>query len=536
MKYFFTFVALIAVVLVFRATAAAPLSTPFTFTAAGDHGTGSKTTGSIATVASSGSSFYLALGDLSYTAGGERSWCANFKAKYNHVEVLAGNHDTGESTGGNINTYVQHCPFTLGSLTGDYGKQYYFDYPVSDPLARFIMIAPGVRGSVNIDYTVGGAGYNFTRDAISSARNAGIKWIIVGMHKNCISIGAKTCEVGTAIMRLLIDSKVDLILQSHDHNYQRSHQLSCIQVGAVNSSCIADNGADGKYTKNKGPVIIINGEFGMPLYSVNSGDSEAGYFAKSDSTTWGVMRYTVSEAQISGQYLRSSGGGFADSFSITDPSVPSPQTYAADTFGRRITDGWGGAETGGAYTLVGTAASFDTTGSAGTISLGTNAMRAAHLPAVAALDADAVVRVATDKPAVGGVQIAYVVARRVSAGNEYRGRIRFTTDGRLMVIGERVVAGSMTLLGGEKRVPNLTHRAGTVYRLRMQISGTNPTTIRLKVWPDGQAEPASWLYTATDSASSLQRSGAVGLQAYLSRTASNAPVLVRFDDFRVTKP
>ena len=214
MKLLAILFACLALVLSSLRVVAAPLAAaaPFVFTAAGDHGFDSRTNLSIEVVKNSGSSFYLALGDLSYTPGAEQTWCNNFKSRFNDVELIAGNHDTGESEGGNIDTYIIHCPFTLGSLTGSYGKQYYFDYPAGAPLARFIMISPGVKGSLNINYNVGGAGYNFTRDAIASARAGGIKWIVVGMHKNCISMGAKTCEVGTDIMNLVIDNRVDLIL------------------------------------------------------------------------------------------------------------------------------------------------------------------------------------------------------------------------------------------------------------------------------------------------------------------------------------
>lgn len=545
MKRFLTLLALSTLGLGFVVLAGAQAAS-FTFTAAGDHGTGTKTRQSIDTVANSGSDFYLALGDLSYTAGGEQSWCTTFKAKFDDVEVLAGNHDTGESPGGDIAKYRQHCPFTLGSLTGNYGKQYYFDYPQADPLARFIMIAPGVKGSFNIDYRPAGSGYSFTRDAIDAARNRGIRWIIVGMHKNCISVGAKSCEVGVDIMRLLLDKKVDLILQSHDHNYQRSHQLSCLKTGTVQQSCIADNGSDGRYVKGKGSVILINGEFGVGLYNVSASDPEAGYFAKSDSTTWGVTRYTVSQNELRAQYLRSSGGGFADSFSITTeaapptppPLTPSPgqQTYAADTFSRNVNDGWGQAEQGGTYSYSSTVASFDTNGTAGTISLDANATRAALLAGVAALNVDYSVRVAVDKTAAGGNQTVYLLARRIDNANEYRGRLRFRTDGQLMLIVEKVAGGSKSTVGSETAVPGVTQAAGTFYRVRMQVQGTTPTTIRLKSWADGQPEPSGWTYTGSDASPSLQTAGSVGMQAYLAASATNAPVLFSFDDLRVVTP
>ena len=304
-----------------------PPTVPFAFTAAGDHGSGTAAANSIAVVAQSGSDFYLAMGDLSYQAGAEQEWCTTFKKSFNNVELIAGNHDTGESPGGHIDNYRIHCPYTLAasSLVGDYGKQYYFDYPQNGtPSARFIMITPGVMGTLNIDYTVNGEGYRFTKSAIDDGRELGIKWIIVGMHKNCISAGSKTCEVGKDIMDLLIQQKVDLILQGHDHNYQRSHQLRCLTVDSVDSDCITDRGDDGIYTKGAGPVIILNGEFGVSHYSVDASDSEADYFANSDRTTFGVTKYVVTDSEINGTYLRSGGGSYTDSFKIVDTARPTP--------------------------------------------------------------------------------------------------------------------------------------------------------------------------------------------------------------------
>ena len=112
--------------------------------------------------------------------------------------------------------------------------------------------------------------------------------------------------------------------------------------------------------------------------------------------------------------------------------------------------------------------------------------------------------------------------------------IRFCTDGRLLVVAEQVVNSTVTVLGGKQAVPNVSQQANSFVRLRFQVVGANPTTLRLKAWADGQAEPSSWLYSATDSASSLQTAGAVGMRTYLSSTATNAPLVFSFDDFRAT--
>ena len=242
----------------------------------------------------SGASFLLSLGDLGYTAD-ETAWCAAIKGRFNDVLVVAGNHDTTESGPGDIAQTVVQCPFTLGVPvtagpgTPGYGYEYYFDYPAASPLARFILIAAGVGGQINYDYSVGSPHYNWVVDSVNTARSSGIPWVIVGMHKQCITVGAKTsCEMGQAIFDKLVDLKVDLILQGHDHVYERSKQLalrfSCGTVpaaGAYDAACAGDDGSDGSYVKGDGSVVVVQGTGGAPLYNVriDGSDAELGYFS-----------------------------------------------------------------------------------------------------------------------------------------------------------------------------------------------------------------------------------------------------------------
>jgi hypothetical protein len=66
------------------------------------------------------------------------------------------------------------------------------------------------------------------------------------------------------------------------------------------------------------------------------------------------------------------------------------------------------------------------------------------------------------------------------------------------------------------------------------VTGASPTTIRVKAWADGQPEPSSWQFAATNSTAAVQGAGSVGLRVYMSST--NAPVTFGFDDFSVTTP
>jgi CSLREA domain-containing protein len=207
---------------------------------------------------------------------------------------------------------------------------------------------------------------------------------------------------------------------------------------------------------------------------------------------------------------------------------------ASDDFGRVISNGWGSAVTGGSYTIVGTASNFSVDGSAGVMTLpAKGASRSALLNSVSQSNQDIRLRVSADKAPTDGKFFVYAVGR-LNGNNEYRPRVIFNADGTLSANASQVVNGSESALGKPVVVPGITFTAGQFIWLRAQISGTNPTTVRVKVWADGQAEPNGWIFTATNSSANLQRAGATGVRAYMDLSTTQGAVNFRIDDFQVT--
>jgi hypothetical protein len=210
-------------------------------------------------------------------------------------------------------------------------------------------------------------------------------------------------------------------------------------------------------------------------------------------------------------------------------------TYASDTFTRTVVNNWGSASpTGGAWTLSGTAADYDVIGTTGTISTAAGVSRSAILAAVSAQDVDLSFRFTTDKLTVGNSQYVYGVARRVSSNTYYRVILRIAPNGQVFLQASAVVSGVETGIGSAVLVPGLTYTPGAFIRVRVQLSGTNATTIQARAWADAGTEPATWQYTGTNSAAALQAAGGVGLQTYVSSAVTNGPVLTTYDDFLVT--
>lgn len=291
--------------------------------------------------------FHLGIGDFSYGLNGQESdWCT-----YVHTGIggdipfvlLVGNHEDDNRMSGHIGNFIASpgCfPDPVGA-TGTYGAQYWFDYAAQ---MRIIMISPGlsVYGKT-YRYRVGSTEYQWLEQTIDAARTAGIPWVIVNMHMNCLTVGTKGCHEldpggsgADDLLNLLVAKKVDLVLQGHDHTYQRSKQLAhgfgCTSIrgdysvtggnsAVYNSACVADDGADAIYPKGAGTVFVIAGLGGDDIYPVNAADAEAAYFAKwmganSASNSFGFIEITIQGNKLNGTFLPAEAGRFTDSFSI----------------------------------------------------------------------------------------------------------------------------------------------------------------------------------------------------------------------------
>lgn len=215
---------------------------------------------------------------------------------------------------------------------------------------------------------------------------------------------------------------------------------------------------------------------------------------------------------------------------VTEPPADAP--FALDTFGRTATGGWGSAEVGGAWTVGGGAANFS-------VGSGAGAMRAngagwnltSYLTGVARTDTDLWAKAQLDvMPTGGGTDLDYA-ARSVGTTQGYRLRTKVLATGVVRASLLSVASGTTTTLT-QVNVPGLTYAAGDVLQVRVQAIGTSPTTLRAKVWRAGQAEPAAWTVSATDSNAALQVAGGVGFQMYTSGSTTTLPITARFSDVR----
>lgn len=299
------------------------------FSAAGDYGMNVNGDAVLRGMRTSGNDLTLALGDM-LGAGGvtgtEQTFCDYVTARVGAgypFELIAGNHDNGSN--GNINDFSACLPNQLPGLVGTYGRQYYVDYPQDDPLVRFVMVSPNMafNGASAWFYGAGSARYAWTAAAIDGARDAGIPWVVAGMHYQCLSVGMYDCPMGADLADLFVAKRVDLVLTGHEHLYQRTKQLAhgtgCtrLTIGGYQAACVAD--ADSALTKGAGTVFLTVGLGGVQNRTVNQADPEAPYFAalsgQNLESSYGFLSATLTETTMTAHF-ENAVGPFTDAFTI----------------------------------------------------------------------------------------------------------------------------------------------------------------------------------------------------------------------------
>ncbi|MFI7589617.1 PKD domain-containing protein [Spongisporangium articulatum] len=218
---------------------------------------------------------------------------------------------------------------------------------------------------------------------------------------------------------------------------------------------------------------------------------------------------------------------------VTVTAAQDPNVIAADTFERTVATGFGSADTGGAWTTTGSTSTFSVGNGAASVTTPAGGTSMARLDGVPQQDVDETHRVWIDAmPTGSGIYYSTLLRRDTTA--DYRAKVFINPAGKVQVYLTKIVSGTETTLTTAQTVTGLTVTPGTVLKVRSQAVGVNPTTLNIKVWADGSAEPAAWQQTVTDSTAVLQDAGTVGLAAYLSGSAT-APVTGHYDDLVVRK-
>jgi hypothetical protein len=197
-----------------------------------------------------------------------------------------------------------------------------------------------------------------------------------------------------------------------------------------------------------------------------------------------------------------------------------------------VSSSWGDAELGGTWTLT-TPANHSISNDWGLITTSvapqTNRAKLAEIPVQ---DVHFQVLAKIDKFPDGGYHLIIVETRHTDPVNNYQFTVTILPLGNI-TLGVRSRVSGVTTYLQSVQITGLNFNPGVRFWIRGESVGLNPTTLRLKIWMDGQVEPATWTIDVQDSSAVLQVSDKfVCLATYLGPN-SITPLTTSFDEFGV---
>ncbi|WP_108718086.1 PKD domain-containing protein [Miniimonas sp. S16] len=280
-----------------------------------------------------------------------------------------------------------------------------------------------------------------------------------------------------------------------------------------------------------GLTVSVNGsgstdpEGGVLTYAWDFGDGTTGTGATATRTYATAGTYTVALTVTDDR-----GATHRTTAAVTVTAPPATTLVAADTFTRTTTNGWGTADTGGTWAVNGTASRYTVTGGTARATLTATGSTLAQLPA-STRDVDVTTQLSfSTRPAASTAQ-AFLATRAAGWTQEYRTKTIINPAGTVVLQISAINTTETSL--AYVIVPGLTYTAGQNLTMRVQTEGTNPTTLRARVWPTGTTEPTTWHATATDTTTPLQDAGTLGLGTWAGSTAT-FPLTTTFDTYTAT--
>jgi hypothetical protein len=242
----------------------------------------------------------LGLGDYSSTET-ESCWVNLSKPVDTITKIAFGNHDNEYE--GLANSYLNHYGLS---------KQFYsFDIKNVHVLTM----------ATEEEFGAGSEQYNFVlNDLRNSANDPNIKWIIVTMHNPVYTspngCSESTCESDEELSELyhpLFDNYgVDIVLQAHVRNYQRSFPLEFNQESPLNPTVTSTS--KGEYKNPNGAIFAIVGTGGGELK--HELEESSPFMAYQQDTKFGILDMHFSDNVLEGKFVAIDGSTM-DHFSLS---------------------------------------------------------------------------------------------------------------------------------------------------------------------------------------------------------------------------
>lgn len=254
-------------------------NTEFNFVAAGDWGCGHEAIQTFSMMKSMQPELYLGLGDYSYQDSID-CWLNIVKSSGKEFKISLGNHDT---EGKLLQGYMDE--FKLD-------KQYYsFNYLN----AHFVAL------STELNKNQAEEQLKFVSNDLWRAKaNNNIDWIIVFFHRPFYSADdTDITNMRRTYHPVFEKFGVDLVIQGHSHNYQRSYPLLFNEV--THSEPIVSDKEQFQYHDPKGIIFVIAGTGGESVQPLNKKS-----FLASSYEGYGCINVEINGKSLSVEYYSDS--------------------------------------------------------------------------------------------------------------------------------------------------------------------------------------------------------------------------------------
>jgi hypothetical protein len=277
----------------------------FNFGAVGDTNCSSITESIVEDIQAKAPEIVLGLGDYIYNDDEADCWLEIVEPIDNIMKIAIGNHETGAI----LTELMEHYGLT---------EQYYsFDYQ-------------NVHFTVMSDYVpdeIGSEQYRFIQnDLAKAAADPNIDWIVI-VHHDQEYASTKIHEIPDenewkeAYHPLFEQYNVDLVLQGHQHNYQRTYPIKYNSEAPINPIITDRNKIT--YTNPEGQIFLTIGTGGASLHSLNG--NKAPYIITAEDQEHGFLNVDVTESNnnngrttvLVGTFYSNDNGDMTDQFTIT---------------------------------------------------------------------------------------------------------------------------------------------------------------------------------------------------------------------------
>lgn len=280
------------------------------FGAAGDWGCDQNAEDTVDNMVAKSPEKVFGLGDYSYQPTGN-CWFSIVDPIDSITEIAWGNHEDEPSEG-------------LSGYESVFGSQKFYSFNQEN--VHILVMDTDVSS-----YSSGSSQYNFViSDLNAASQNSAIDWIIVYLHKpfytsgnscsssGCTNTGSVATELRNTYGAFFDSVGVDLVLQGHVHNYQRTFPLN-YDSGSPSSPTIVSNNAN-TYTNPGGTIYAIVGTGGVGFHPLSG---KASFVSIQQDDDFGQLdiKITNSGSKLEGRFYRNDDNAILDSFSITKVNV-----------------------------------------------------------------------------------------------------------------------------------------------------------------------------------------------------------------------